>query len=193
MKKVHLFFHNNYRSIRWLLLLPFILVGVYFLTDRYIAYPLQFTSPQNVLREPPVFHLDEAVDVEAIFINTTKEDVTFAAAVHWVLVSPLDPENPRTKTEPIQLGLLATITPGCQRLGFSNRPPQEVIDITEELFTKGHNKVTWRLTGDNVVTSPKGRGSMTFNVDEFTYIPDNTKLPNSQISYSDISCEKVNP
>lgn len=134
-------------------------------------YPIDFDMQQNVLREPPVFHLDEPVDVEATFRNTINEDVTFAAAISWILVEPDQP------IEVVQFGLVTTLQPGCKEYVFNNNPPEEVKQVTRELFASGHKRVTWRLSGDNVIVSPEKRGQKQFNVDQFTYIPDDQPLP----------------
>lgn len=192
MKNIHLFVHNNAKWFKLLMLVPFVLWGVYFFSNRYLAYPLEFTPQQNVLREPPVFHLDESVDVEAIFKNDSQKDIGFITTVHWVLVSPLKTGVPETDTRVTVPGLEEVISPGCTKIEFANSPPNGVISITNAIFVAGYDKVTWRLTGHNVITDPEGRGSMVFNVDQFTYIPDETPLPPYQIIHNqEITCDGV--
>lgn len=189
-KKLHFYLHNNAKWLRYLLLVPVVFLGIYFFTNRFLAYPLQFTQQQNVLREPPVFHLNESVDVEAVFINPSKANVSFAAAVHWVLVTPIESGSlTDANTDVILLGLEEVVKPGCTKIEFINLAPAKVVSITKELFAAGHNKVTWRLTGHNVITSPDGRGSMVFNVDEFSFVPDDVDLPPHTIVHDDaITC-----
>lgn len=190
MKRLHFFVNQNATRLKYLLVLPAVFIGIYFVSNRFLAYPLQFTSPQNVLREPPIFHLDEPIAVEAIFVNNEETDVGFAAAVHWVLVSPIRTDG--LQADVILLGLEAVISPGCKELEFVNLAPRRVKEITQNLFKAGHSKVTWRLTGHNVITEPEGRGSMVFSVDEFSYIPDTTPLPPFRVQPdTGISCDKV--
>lgn len=189
-QRLHFFLNQNAKRIKYLLALPVVLAVIYFLSNRFLAYPLQFTSPQNVLREPPIFHLDEPVTVEAVFVNSGQEDVGFAAAVHWVLVSPI--RAGEAQTDVILLGLEEVISPGCREIEFVNFAPRRVKEITQELFAAGHSKVTWRLTGHNVITESNGRGSMAFSVDEFSYIPEAILLPPSIVQHdTGISCDKV--
>lgn len=186
---MHFFLNQNASKVKYLLVLPATFLVIYFLSNRFLAYPLQFSSPQNVLREPPIFHLNESVNVEAVFINNEKQAVGFAAAVHWVLVSPV--RTGEVQTDVILLGLEETVSPGCKEIEFVNVAPDRVQEITKELFNAGHNKVTWRLTGHNVITEPEGRGSMVFNVDEFSYVPDDVELPKFQIKRTGESCANI--
>lgn len=140
-------------------------------------YPLDFTPQQNVVRQPAIFHLNEAVDVEAVFKNTTAQAVTFTAAIHWVLVNPDATKVDATERDVIQLGLLETINPGCTELAFSNHAPDEVAAITKQLFSQGYKSVSWKLSGDNVIIMPKDAGTKPFKVDEFAFIPDGVALP----------------
>lgn len=150
------------------------------------GYPLEFTAQQNVLRDPAVFHLDEPVNVEAVFINKTDQPVTATAAVHWVLVSPAT----ATPTDIIQLGLLLELRSGCTELGFANKPPSQVVDLTRKLFAEGQTRVTWMLSGNNVVIVPTDGGQREFKVDSFSYVPDDVPLPKHGPKSSGESCDK---
>jgi hypothetical protein len=155
-----------------------------------LYYPLKFDTPQNVLREPPIFHLDEKVDVQARFVNGTDKIVTVSAAVHWILVTKA-PDVLDTEVDLVQPPLLLIIDPGCSRQPFSNTRPNSVALITEKLFSKGYDKVIWRLAGENVVTSISNSGSQRFEVDSFSYVPDDIPIPDNKIEQIPESCDEL--
>lgn len=168
------------------LLAVIVLVGVFFNRKQY--YPLKFDSPQNVLREPPIFHLNEPVTVEATFLNYDTEVVTFGGAVHWQLIAPNTQLLP-AGSEVIQFEFTSTIDSGCREFRFENFPPKAVIDTTRRLFREGHGEVTWKLTGDNIILKPKPGASVRFEVEQFKYIPDNKPIPEHQEIMDETTCE----
>lgn len=149
-----------------------------------IPFPLKFDTPQNVLREPPVFHLNEPIDVEARFLNETDQVITLSADVHWVLLT-----EHKDMIEPIQVGLFITIKPGCTKIPFSNQRPLAVSSLTKKLFGQGHQRVTWKLEGTNQIIAPYPGGKQKFEVDEFSYIPDSQPIPPGQIDHIPDTCE----
>lgn len=149
-----------------------------------IPFPLKFDTPQNVLREPPLFHLDEPIDVEARFLNETDQPVTLSADIHWVLITEY-----KEMVEPIQVGLFITINPGCTKIPFSNQRPLAVSVLTKKLFAQGHQKVTWKLEGTNQVLSPQTGAKQKFEVDEFSYTPNDQPIPQNQIDHIPDTCE----
>lgn len=137
-------------------------------------YPLKYDSPQNVLREPPIFHLGEPVTVEATFKNISSQDTKSTAVVHWILVEPTLDQN---HIDVAQFGLFLDLKPGCTEQVFVNKPPVEVEIVTKQLFESGSQKVTWRLAGDNVILIPAHAGTKEFSVESFSYVPDSVPVP----------------
>lgn len=164
-------------------------IVIFFITYDKPAYPIEFTANQNVLREPPTFHLADTVDVEAVFTNTTKQNVTFTAAIHWVLDTKT---SVVPTTDVVQLGLLTELIPGCTKMTFINKPPQDVIDTTKKLFDAGEERVEWHLQGSNVVILPKNAGERDFMVDHFVYVADSDPLPlTKNVHDNSIECRDI--
>lgn len=180
---------NMVNSTLLFLLAVSVLVGIFFFV-RQEYYPLKFDSPQNVVREPSVFHLDEPVVVEATFLNGDEEVVTFGGAVHWQLIAPNTDLLP-SGTEIIQFRFTSTIAPGCREFRFENSPPPSVVDTTRRLFRDGHATVTWKLTGDNIILEPKPGASVRFEVEQFDYVPDDRQLPKHENKMDDTTCEDL--
>jgi len=130
---------------------------------------LLFTYAQPISKQPPVFHLDQTIPVEAVFYNTGAEDLTFTALVFWKLVD--------SDHQVLHLSFQRTIPPGCTEIHFNNMPPQEVVDITKEKFEQGWERVQWQIEGHNAVTDPYSGGLQPFTVELATYIPDDVALP----------------
>lgn len=151
-----------------------------------LNYPVKFDTPQNVLREPPIFHLDERVDVEARFLNQTDQPITLQADVHYILVT-----DNKQQVEPIETGLFITLKPGCTKIPFSNQRPDAVAILTEKLFKEGHKKVTWKITGHNQIVAPQQGGRQQFETDEFSYVPNDTPTPEYQVEHIDDSCDNL--
>lgn len=147
--------------------------------------PLVFDQTQNVVREPPVFHLNEPVAVEADFKNTDSVPVSFTGAVHWRLVSP------DRKVEILQFEFNGTVPPGCKEFKFQNLPPAEVITLTQRLFKDGYDSVTWEIYGDNVIVSPQAGNTLAFHVEQFRYIPDDRPLPETRDIHTNTQCENL--
>lgn len=150
------------------------------------SYPIKFDTPQNVLREPPIFHLDETVDVEARFLNQTDQPITLQADVHYILVT-----DNKEQIEPIETGLFLTLKPGCTKIPFSNKRPDAVAILTKKLFAQGHKKVTWKITGHNQIIAPQQGGRQQFETDEFSYVPDDTPIPGNRIEHIDDTCDNL--
>lgn len=151
-------------------------------------YPLKYDSPQNVLRDPPVFHLGEEVVVEATFNNISSQDTKSTAVVHWILVEPTLDLN---HIDVAQFGLFLDLKPGCTEQVFVNKPPTEVEIITKKLFEAGNQKVTWRLAGDNVILVPSHAGTKEFSVESFSYVPDSIPLPDNRQVKDMTGCENL--
>lgn len=128
---------------------------------------LNFTYLQPIRQIPPVFHLEEAIQVESLFYNSNTEPIDFTALVFWT----------HEDKQILQFSFQRTIPPGCSELSFDNFPPEEVKLLTQELFNKGEKEVTWRIEGHNAVTKPYSGGLQPFRVEEATYIPDDQPLP----------------
>lgn len=154
--------------------------------DQLTEYPLNFDTFQNVLREPPAFHLDEPVTVEARFNNLSPQKVKATAVVHWVLV---DPQINDTHIDIAQFGLFLDLKPGCTHQTFVNIPPAEVTALTRQLFTEGHQKVTWQLSGNNQIIVPEGGGSEGFSVEEFSYVPNSVSTDPHQDIPDNVECK----
>ena len=129
---------------------------------------LTFTYIQPIKQKPPVFHLDEAVQVEALFYNSNNQPLSFTALVFWT----------HNDKQILQFSFLRTIQPGCTEMNFENHAPDEVAQITHQLFAEGQKEVQWRIEGHNAVTSPYKGGFQPFQVQEAIYIPDSQPLPN---------------
>lgn len=168
-----------------------IMVGIFVtFLNKHNYYPLKFDTPQNVLREPSVFHLDEPVVVEATFLNEDSRVVTFGGAVHWQLISP-NTELLPAGTEVVQFQFTSSIAPGCREFRFENHPPKAVVDTTNRLFENGHTAVTWKLTGDNIILEPKPGSSVRFEVEQFDYIPNHLPLPDHRDKNDNSDCSNV--
>lgn len=147
--------------------------------------PLRFDQTQNVVREPPVFHLGDPVAVEADFKNTDSVPVQFSGAVHWRLISP------DHNIEVFQFEFNGDVEPGCKLFRFDNLPPPGVVETTNRLFSEGYDSVTWELFGDNVVTRPRPGAAVAFHVEQFRYIPNDRPLPQFQDVHDNTDCKNL--
>lgn len=134
---------------------------------------LSFTYLQPIKQEPAIFHLDGAIPVEALFYNSNDRPIDFTALVFWSLVGG--------NRQILQFSFQQTLKPGCTELSFNNYPPDQVIQVTEDLFSKGQDEVKWRIEGHNAVTKPYSGGLQPFRVQDATYIPDDQSLPKTEI------------
>ena len=134
---------------------------------------LSFTYSQNTKREPPIFHLKEPIKVESLFYNSSDEPIEFTALVFWTLVG--------NGQQILQFSFKQTLNPGCTELNFNNYPPDQVVQITKNMFTQGKTKVKWQIEGHNAVTSPYSGGLQPFRVEEATYVPDFQSLSKHKI------------
>jgi hypothetical protein len=132
---------------------------------------LNFTYLQPIKQVPPVFHLKDPIQVEALFYNTSSEPIDFTALVFWT----------HGDKQILQFAFQRTLKSGCSELNFDNFPPEEVKTITQDLFKQGQKEVTWRIEGHNAVTNPYSGGLQPFRVEEATYIPDTQPLPERKV------------
>lgn len=201
MKKraIQLWLHKHNKELSsWALVVvaTIIMVGVFQQTEVFkrlthidqqldtLSYsPLVFDRSQKVTRVPPTFHLDEPIQVEALFNNSDVQTVTFKGAVHWRLISPSN-----NLSEIFQFEFQGEVPPGCKEFHFDNKPPEEVKKITKEFFAKGADMVVWQILGDNTIVSPQEGAAVTFITEQFTYIPDERPLPNYKIVHT-AKCE----
>ena len=134
---------------------------------------LTFTYVQNVKRQPAVFHYDEPIQVEGLFYNSSDKPIEFTALVFWSLIGD--------NRQILQFSFKQSLKPGCSELSFNNYPPDQVVQVTQDLFSKGQDKVGWRIEGHNAVTSPYSGGLQPFRVEDSIYISKDKPLPEYNI------------
>lgn len=151
--------------------------AIVYATTRYLSAlkpdHLSFTYSQPITQQPAIFHVNDIVPVEALFYNSSDQNITFTAFVFWSMVED--------GHQILQLNFERTLAPGCTELHFENSAPQDVQKITKQHFDAGATEVKWRIEGHNSVTDPYAGGLQPFQVEEATFIPDDSPLPEAQI------------
>lgn len=148
--------------------------------------PLRFDSPQNVLREPAVFHTNEPVVVEATFRNSHSAPITFRGVVNWRLVA-IDGVIAHDFSV-LQFAFSQSLEPGCTELVFENLPPVTVQAEIDRRFADGAERLRWVIYGDNVITEPEVGAQYLFETEPFVYVPDSAALPEFSETDDDTHC-----
>lgn len=158
--------------------------------DAHKYNPIDFTKSQPAVRQPPVFHINDIVTIEALFINRESENITFNAKVYWQLKRPMKDSISPDSSRIFQFEFNRVLNPGCTYLSFDNVAPSEVRNLTARLFSDGHKTVTWEINGTNKVIEPKVGDQQTFHTQEFTYYHNSAELPEFK-NESKLSCDDV--
>ena len=186
------FFNRRLRYVFALLMILVILGfgGAFWYRANHPYNPIDFTKSQPTVRQPPVFHLDDVVTVEALFTNNEDENVTLNAKVYWEIKKPSDGAISPDSKRVFQFEFNRVLNPGCTEMSFDNSPPDEVRSLTARLFSEGLKTVTWEINGTNRVVEPKVSDEEFFHTQEFTYYHNSDKLPKFKSSPK-LSCEAM--